>query len=92
MPVNLASHCPSEGPGLLLQVGIRCCYLDWVAGRQVWAARLSMQVVHEARSVQLIDWFDTFPEPSVDVRTGPTEIVARQMPFAGVVRWDVHRL
>jgi len=89
LPVNLTLHCPSEGPGLLLQLRVRCCYLDWVAGRQVWAARFGMQIVHEARFIQLIDWFDSFPESSVNVRTGATEIVARNVPFAGVVRWDV---
>lgn len=89
MTVNLGPHCPSEGPGLLLQLSIRSCYLDWVAGRQVWAARFGMQIVHEARFVQLIDWFDSFQESPLDVRTRATEVVTRNVPFAGVVRWDV---
>ena len=87
--IGLRLKCPSEGPGFLLQLSIRCCYLDWIAGRQVWAARFGMQIVHEASTIQLIDWFDSFPQTSVDVRTGPTEVVTRQVPFAGVVRWDV---
>ena len=91
LSVDLTSHCPSECAGLLLQISVRCCYLDWVAGRQVWAARFGMQIVHEARSIQIIDWFDSFPEPSSNVRARATEVVTRQVPFAGVVRWDVHR-
>jgi len=89
LAVDLGPHCPGEGPGLLLQLGIRACYLDWIAGRQVWAARFGMQIVFEASSIQLIDWFDSFPESSSDVRTRATEVVTRQVPFAGVVRWDV---
>lgn len=90
LTVHLRPQCPGEGPGLLLQLSVRCCYLDWIASRQVWAARLGMQVVHEASTIQLIDWFDSFPESSCDVRTGPTEVVTRDVSFAGVVRWDVH--
>ena len=87
--VNLAGQCPDQGPGLLLELSVRLCYLDWIAARQVWAARFGVKVVHEARSIQLIDWFDSFPESPLDVRTGPTEVVARNVEFAGVVRWDV---
>lgn len=90
MPVDLPRHRPGEGPGLLLQLSIRCCYLDWIAARQVWAARFGMQIVHEASVIQLIDWFDSFPEAPVNVRTGATEVVSGQVSFAGVVRWDVH--
>lgn len=90
---SLDLHCSGayfgDGPGLLLQLGVRCAYLDWISGRQVWTARLCMQIVHEASSIKLIDWFDTFEEASVDVRAGATEVQSRQVPFAGVVRWDV---
>lgn len=89
LAVHLRPQCPGEGPGLLLKLEIRFCYLDWISARQVWAARFGMQVVHEARSIQLIDWFDSFPESPLDVRTGPTEVVSRDVTFAGVVRWDV---
>ena len=89
LPVNLTAECPSQGPGLLLELSIRSCYLDWIAARQVWATRFGMQIVHEARSIQLIDWFDSFPESSCNVRSGATEVVTRQVPFAGVIRWDV---
>ena len=81
--------CPGNGPGCLLQLGIRAQYLDWISGRQVWTARFSLQIVHETRTIELIHWFDAFEEASVNVRTRATEVVARQMPFAGVVRWDV---
>lgn len=74
---------------MLLQLSIRCCYLDWIAARQVWASRLGMQIVHEASVIQLIDWFDSFPEAAIHVRTGPTEVVTRDVAFAGVVRWNV---
>ena len=87
--VYLTTKCACEGPGLLLQLGIRACYLDWIAGRQVWAARFGMQIVHEASVIQLIDWFDSFPESPVNVRTGATEVVTGKVPFAGVVRWNV---
>lgn len=87
--VYLTTKCAREGPGLLLQLGIRACYLDWIAGRQVWAARFGMQVVHETSTIQLIDWFDSFQESPVNVRSGPTEVVSRNVPFAGIVRWDV---
>ena len=88
LTVHLGPQCPGEGPGLLLQRSVRACYLDWIAARQVWAARLGMQIVHEASTIQLIDWFDSFPESPCDVRTGPTEVVSRDVAFAGVVRWD----
>jgi len=87
--VDLTGQSPCEGPGLLLQLGVRACYLDWIAGRQVWAARFGMQIVHETSTIQLIDWFDSFPESPLNVRTGPTEVVTGQVSFAGVVRWDV---
>lgn len=87
--VNLAGQSPCQGPGLLLQLGVRSCYLDWVAARPVWATRFGMQIVHETSTIQLIDWFDSFPESPLNVRTGATEVVTWQVPFAGVVRWDV---
>jgi len=87
--IQLTTECASQGSGLLLQLGIRACYLDWIAGRQVWAARFGMQIVHETSTIQLIDWFDSFPESPLNVRTGATEVVTRQVPFAGVVRWNV---
>ena len=89
LAIDLTPQCPGEGPGLLLQLSVRCCYLDWIASRQVWAARLGMQIMHEASVIQLIDWFDSFPESPVNVRTGATEVVTGKVPFAGVVRWNV---
>lgn len=81
--------CPSDGPGCLLELGIRCQYLDWIIPSTVWTTRFSMQIVHETRSIELIHWFDAFEEAPVDVRTRAAEVVTRQVPFAGVVRWNV---
>lgn len=82
-----ASSC--DGPGFLLQLGVRLAYLDWISGRQVWTARFGLEIVHEARGIELIHWFDAFEEASVDVRTRATEVQTRQVPFAGAVRWDI---
>lgn len=82
---------PCDGPGLLLQLEVGCACFDWISSRTAWTARFRLQVVHEASVVELIHWFDTFQESPVYVSTRPTEIQTRQVPFAGVVRWDVDR-
>ena len=76
-------------PGFLLQLGVRLQDLGWIAARSVWTARFSLQIVHEARGIEVIHWYDTFQKSSMDVSARPTEVVAGQVSFAGVVRWDV---
>jgi hypothetical protein len=80
---------PGYGPGLLLELGIRAQYLDWIIPSTVWTTRFSLEIVHEASRIELIHWFDAFEEAPSNVRTGAAEVVARQMPFAGIVRWNV---
>lgn len=72
----------------LLQLQVCCACFDWISSRTAWTARFRLQIVHEARSIELIHWFDTFEEAPMNVGTRPTEIVTRKVPFAGVVRWD----
>ena len=81
---------PCDGPGLLLQLEVGCACFDWISSRTAWTARFRLQVVHEASCIELIHWFDTFQEAPLNVGTRPTEIQTRQVPFAGIVRWDVN--
>ena len=73
----------------LLQLQVCCACFDWISSRTAWTARFRLEIVHEARCIELIHWFDTFQEAPMNVGTRPTEIVTRKVPFAGVVRWDV---
>lgn len=81
--------CPGYGPGLLLELGIRAQYLDWIIPSTVWTTRFCLEIVHEASRIELIHWFDAFEEAPSNVRAGAAEVVTRQVPFAGIVRWHV---
>lgn len=80
----------SNGPGLLLKLSVCCQDLSWITSREVWTARFRLYIMHETRGIQVIDWFDTFPQAPGDVRAWPTEIQTGEVDFAGVIRWNVN--
>lgn len=86
---SLTSRSPCDGPGLLLELEVSCACFDWISSRTAWTARFRLKVMHEASGIELIHWFDTFEEAPLNVSTRPTEIQTRQVPFAGIVRWDI---
>jgi len=77
--------------GSTLQLCIGLHDTSWVSPGAKWSARFSLQVMHQASRIQLIHWFDSFPEPSGDVRSWSGKVVAREVTLPCVERWDVDR-
>ena len=88
---EFADRSSSDFSRFLLELEVSCACFDWISSRTAWTARFRLKIMHEASGIELIHWFDTFEEAPINVGTRATEIVTRQVPFAGVVRWDVDR-